>query len=240
MSTPDWSAWLNAVWGPSTDDSDFCSIISQASNVVVGSNPPYTIQDFFAFYPKWGGTPLTVTGTESSGSPTFTLGAANASLASGQPVMGAGIPDGTFIQSVNGATVTLTNPATASGSNITLTVWNAPAIPLVVLTTYIALATASLVQARWLDTWNFAMALFVAHFASLYAKSDGTPNSTIGMIAAQGLSSGIQVAKSVGDVSVSYQPVEGIESWGAFNLTTYGQQLATMAKVIGAGPLFLW
>ncbi len=242
MSTPDWTQWLNSVWGPETDDpadSDLSAIISAASNVVVGTNPPYTIQDFFAFYPKWGGTPLNLPGTTTtSGSANVTV-ASSSGLAVGNPVMGSGIPDGTFVQAIAGTTVTLTNAATASGT-ITLTAWNAPAIPIFVLTTYIALATASLVQARWLDTWTFAMALFVAHFASLYAKSDGTPNSTIGQIAAQGLSNGVQVAKGVGDVSVSYQPVEGIESWGAFNLTSYGQQLATMAKVIGAGPLFLW
>jgi uncharacterized membrane protein (DUF2068 family) len=74
----------------------------------------------------------------------------------------------------------------------------------------------------------------------LYARSDGNPSSTIGNIAAQAITTGIQVAKSVGDVNVSYQPIQGIEEWGAWNLTVYGQQLATMAKVIGAGSMLLW
>ena len=168
-ATPCWSDWLLTEWG-FPDDVIYGSGFA-ASNVVVGSNPPYAISDFVAFYPKFGQSP--------------------------------------------------------------------PPVPNVVLQAYITLASASLVQARWLEQWPIAMALFVAHFATLYAKSDGNPLSTVGQIAAQGISTGIQVGKSVGDVSVNYQPVTGLEDWGSWNLTSYGQQLATMAKIVGAGPMLL-
>ena len=59
-------------------------------------------------------------------------------------------------------------------------------------------------------------------------------------IAAQGLAGGIQTSKSVGDVSVSYQVLESLKDWGAWNLTKFGQLLATMAKVIGSGPMVIW
>jgi len=59
-------------------------------------------------------------------------------------------------------------------------------------------------------------------------------------IAAQGLAGGIQTSKSVGDVSVGYQALTALEDWGAWNLTSYGQQLATMARVIGSGPALIW
>lgn len=59
-------------------------------------------------------------------------------------------------------------------------------------------------------------------------------------VAAQGLAGGIQTSKSVGDVSVSYQTLTSLESWGAWNLTKYGQQLVTAARVIGAGPMVIW
>jgi hypothetical protein len=68
--------------------------------------------------------------------------------------------------------------------------------------------------------------------------SPGAPNGA--EIAAQGLAGGIQVSKSVGDVSVSYQPLSALESWGAWNLTSYGQLLATQAKIVGMGPALLW
>lgn len=59
-------------------------------------------------------------------------------------------------------------------------------------------------------------------------------------IAAQGVATGIMVSKAVGDVSASYQPLTSLESWGAWNLTKYGQQLATAAKVVGSGPALVW
>ena len=58
-------------------------------------------------------------------------------------------------------------------------------------------------------------------------------------IAAQGLAGGIQASKSVGDVSVSYAQLTSLENWGQWNLTKYGQQLATMARVIGSGPMLI-
>lgn len=59
-------------------------------------------------------------------------------------------------------------------------------------------------------------------------------------IAAQGLAGGIQVSKGVGDVSVGYQALDTLSSWGAWGLTTYGQQLATMAKIVGIGPALIY
>ena len=61
-----------------------------------------------------------------------------------------------------------------------------------------------------------------------------------GAVAAAGLAGGIQTSKSVGDVSVSYQVLTSLESWGAWNLTRFGQLLVTMAKVIGSGPMIFW
>ena len=61
-----------------------------------------------------------------------------------------------------------------------------------------------------------------------------------GAVAAAGLAGGIQTSKSVGDVSVSYSVLSSLASWGAWNLTKFGQLLATMAKVIGSGPMLIW
>ncbi len=101
------------------------------------------------------------------------------------------------------------------------------------LTIFINLASASLSFERWQDLWKFAMGLFVAHYATLHSQSSENVKA--------GLAKGIQVSKGVGDVSVSYQLItEGWQSWGSFNLTLFGQQLITMAKTIGAGPVYIW
>jgi hypothetical protein len=44
----------------------------------------------------------------------------------------------------------------------------------------------------------------------------------------------------VGDVSVSYQALDSLKDWGTFQTTTYGAQLATMARTVGAGPMVIW
>lgn len=66
------------------------------------------------------------------------------------------------------------------------------------------------------------------------------PSTGTASIAARGIAGGIQTSKSVGDVSVSYQALTSLEDWGAWNLTSYGQILATMAKVIGNRPMLIW
>lgn len=116
-----------------------------------------------------------------------------------------------------------------------------PIVPPPVIDAYIALASAHLVQARWQDTWKLAMALFIAHFLTLYLQSEGsaTGNSTKAQIAQQGIARGIAVAKSVDGVSVSYQKIEGLEDWAAWQLTTYGQLFATFAKGMGSIPMLV-
>lgn len=236
--TPNWSLWLNTTWG-FPDDVIFGNLFG-ANNVVLGTNPPFTLQTFFSLYPKFGGATLAQTGGTTLGSAVVTI-PSTTGMAKGNPIAGDGIPDGALIKSVDSSgQVTLNVNATATATGVPLTVWNACPYPILLVAAYLALANASLVERRWLEQWPLGMCLYVAHFLTLYARSDGNPLSGIGQIAAQGISTGIQVAKAVGDVSVSYQPVTGLEDWGAWNLTTYGQELATFAKIVGAGSALYW
>jgi hypothetical protein len=133
-----------------------------------------------------------------------------------------------------------TNPAYAPTDFLGMYPKFANIVPDGVLTAYIAFANACLVQARYQDAWAIVMGLFVAHFLTLYLQSDGNPASTAMQAAQQGLAKAIQIAKSVGDVSVSYQAVEGLDGWASWTLTSYGQQFASIAKVIGSGSMYIW
>ena len=253
-ATPDWDLWLSAgPWGPSGDDGCYVpGIIWLATNVVVGQNPPYYIQDFYALYPKWAGTPVSIPGaTTTAGSASVTLAApAPTGVVAGLPLAGPGIPNGAFILSVVGTTITMTMPATDTATPVVLTTWPTPIVPHQVVLAYVTLASACIVQARWCEMWPLAMGLFVAHYVTLYGYTDlppaGTPPGFSGMtgyqIALQGYASGIMTSKAAGDLSVGYTPLQGygLNNWGAWNLTTYGQQLATLAKVVGMGPMLLW
>jgi hypothetical protein len=129
-----------------------------------------------------------------------------------------------------------TNPSYASTDFLNVFPKFTTVVPDGVMAMYITLASACLSQARWGAQWQFGMALFVAHYCTLYLQSEGQPGTTAGQVAASGLAKGIAVSQSVGDVSISYEPVTSdFGSWGAWQLTTYGVQLITIAKLVGWG-----
>jgi hypothetical protein len=153
----------------------------------------------------------------------------------------------TFGGTGTGATVSITTGTPLSGGNgtggqVNITGLVAPNLvnnlPLAVIQTYINLASASLVQARWQDTWQIGMNLFVDHFLTLFMRSQGNVGSSAGAIASSGLEKGIMVSSSAGDVSKSIQIPTGLEGFGAWQETSSGVQLITFAKIIGMGPMY--
>jgi hypothetical protein len=114
-------------------------------------------------------------------------------------------------------------------------------VPPMVINLYVALASACLVQARYLEMWPVAMSLFIAHYCTLYLRSAGDIASTPGQLATQGLARGVQIAKAAGGVSVSIQPsTQGYESWGAWQTTGFGELLLPIMACVGAGPMWIW
>lgn len=241
-SQPNFGALLQSWQGGSYVDGSFAWLATTASNLVVpGTNPPYFPADFFGMYPRFGGQPLAPVGTTTIGSATVTIASSISGLATGQAIAGPGIPDGSSIAGVviSPAAITLSGPATATGTGITFTVYSAPLLPATVLNTFITLASASLNQRRWLEMWPQAMNLYVAHLSQLWLVSEGNASSAPGAAAAAGMSRGIVTSKSVGDVSVSYQPLATSTDYGDLALTIYGQDLARLCSVVGVGPIFV-
>jgi hypothetical protein len=226
---------------------------SAASNLLFGSNPLYQASDFLAFYPKFGvfaqalqaAVPNAVAG--SGYVVNDILNVAQPGGLGGQvkvaAVNGSGAPTAYVIQTAGagyqlavGVSVT---GGTGTGALIDITNLVPSAqmqIPVPVIQVFINLATTSLQKAKWADSWLYGMHLCVAHYCTLYLDSEGSPGVTPAQVAVNGLGKGILVTKSAGDVSGSYQTVLD-ENWTSWNLTKYGQQLVTMAKVIGMG---LW
>lgn len=320
-SWPNFNAWLQTAWGAGGEYWAACGI-PNATNLVFGQNPPWALDDLQSIYPKFFGAPSTyANAAATSGSSTIQL-SNTTGLRTGQFLQSSVTPNGTIITAVYGDHITINTTATTTSTNVPLIVYLAPVVPVSVLQLYINLASASLVAARWQEQWYIAMALFVAHYATLYARSDAleviqvvqnvlhgevpagsgatftisalppggtlqaltknglfltpdgvdytlsgqiitlnvplsgsdalyatwltttTVDTTVmpdaAKVAAQGIANGIQTSKSVGDVSASYQVLTSLEAWGQWNLTLYGQQLATMARVIGSGPMVIW
>ena len=110
-----------------------------------------------------------------------------------------------------------------------------------ILQAFVNLANATVSQERWQDAWSLGMALFIAHYTTLYLQSLTPTGANSNAVVSSGLAKGVQVSKAVGDVSVSYQALTtGWELWGSWNLTTFGQQFMTMARMIGAGPMYVY
>lgn len=243
-------------WGPGTQCYAFAAQANLAANLIFGTNPPYQVADFLAMYPKFGTYAQSIAGIA------VNQGGAGYVVGDVLLVVQSDAQDGTVtVGSVDGSgavTALTVNPAgtgysvanglattggTGAGCTVNITQispFTSVGIPLAVLQLYVNLASASLIQARWLDYWQVAMGLFVAHFATLYLRSEGNPGSTPGQIAASGLEKGLIASQAAGDVSMSREFVSGLEEFAGWTETTYGTQLATWAKVVGIGPAYFY
>lgn len=110
-------------------------------------------------------------------------------------------------------------------------------VPCSMLTEIINMANASVQPDKWLESWRYAVGLYVAHYATLYLRTYAQSSPTAAQAAASGALVGVVKSATLGDSSVSYDTsalTNGTENWGDLNATTYGQMLANRAKLIGA------
>lgn len=110
-------------------------------------------------------------------------------------------------------------------------------VPCSMLTEIINMANASVQPDKWLESWRYAVGLYVAHYATLYLRTYAQSSPTAARAAASGALVGVVKSATLGDSSVSYDTsalTKGTENWGDLNATTYGQMLANRAKLIGA------
>lgn len=118
-------------------------------------------------------------------------------------------------------------------------------LPGSVMNFYINLANNSLSYSRWGDSWEMGMILFIAHHLTLYlmAMSGVDDNSSASKVVSASLAAGLTASKSAGSLSKSYDYGsinDDLTGLGTWKLTLYGQQFATMAKLIGKGGSYIW
>lgn len=200
-----------------------------------------------------------VTGATTLNAAGITNVSSTAGILPGMPIAGVGIPAGAVITDVGTNSLMMSVPATATGSGIdlivtatqitlslsaqlngnqTLSFFTTPPVPLSTVQLFINLAATSLMSSRWRTMWLVAMGWYIAHFVTLWmqAASGGTAPA---QIVTAGLQRGITVSKSADGLSMGLQPVSGLDSWGAWNMTSFGVQLATFARLVGAGPVYI-
>jgi hypothetical protein len=115
-------------------------------------------------------------------------------------------------------------------------------VPEIILQMYIDLAHACVKQARYQSYWALCMGFFVAHFATLYLQGTANPGSSAAQVLEAGKAQGLTTSESVDGVSVGtdYSTIAAsLSGWAAFNLTVYGQQFATIGKMVGKGGMMV-
>lgn len=170
------------------------------------------------------------------------IGATTTQFTVGQFLVGPGISGGSLVTAYNSVTQTLTlsKQVSASGTGVTFITYPTPFAPIAVIQLFINLAQSSVMSARWMDTWYLAVGLYVAHFLTLWMRSETGPNTTAAQIVQSGLQIGMLTSKSVGDVSAGIETIKGfLSEWGDWQLTLYGVQFATYAAAIGSGPVYV-
>jgi hypothetical protein len=229
--------------------------ISQAANVGPFVYGKFQASDFLQWYPQFGSSQQGVaTATIASGGTGYAVndvvnllqsdasGATLtvASVSAGGAVTAFAVTNaGTGYSVADGLSTAAIAPSAGQGLTVNVTLITPTAlnfVPPFVLNMYCVIASNSLSPERWGALWPQAMALYVAHYATLYLMAIGG-NGTASALAASGLAGGIITSDAAGDVSESYTPPPGLEDAGAWSLTSFGQQLFTLSKTIGMGMI---
>ncbi len=116
-----------------------------------------------------------------------------------------------------------------------------PMLPVAIMERYVESANGTIIPSRWGGEWRTAVGLYVAHLTALRMQTyadGGTPTS----VAVRSASTGAVKDATMGDTSLSFDNTaltEGTAKWGAWNLTKYGVQLSTMARMLGITGTFV-
>lgn len=243
---PDIQGFYDMIYGTAGVDFAGCTLsqFSQASGLVFNGNPSYTLTDFLGVYAKFGGAPTVISGLTITQGSTIISGFTSdnlAGLAAGQLIVNLNsLQKDSLIVSIDrtGLTVTISQPALLN--DVSITAYQFPVMPIVVILSYIMLAQASVMQQRYQESWFMAMSYFVAHYCTLFMRTEsGEPSITASQVASSGLTKGIIVQRSAGDVSATSKIIEGYEQFGAWAETQYGELFISIARATNLGPIWV-
>lgn len=114
-------------------------------------------------------------------------------------------------------------------------------VPDAMLGLFINQANDSVLPTRWGGMWRYAAGLYTAHFSALHLQTYAEASASASQAAAGAQLVGAVKSAAMGDTSISYDNsaiTAGTEKWGAWNGTQYGQQLVTLARLVGMGGMY--
>lgn len=110
------------------------------------------------------------------------------------------------------------------------------------LRVFITQANDSVLPSRWGSMWRYAAGLYTAHFSTMYLKTYAPGASSRNQVVQGAAQAGVVKSATMGDTSISYDNsavTAGTEKWGTWNATQYGQQLVTLARLVGMGGIYV-
>src|ERR1035437_2761279 len=164
---PPINAWIDMLYGTGgVDWGTFTSSwFGNCSGLVFNGNPKYNVTQFSGIYPKFLGPATVFTGLTITSGSAIVTGFPNpdifATLAVGQFLTSPCFAADAMITDIGSNQITVSANAIISGSS--LTVYVTPFVPMVVILTFINLASASVMSNRYFESWWLMMSLFVAH-----------------------------------------------------------------------------
>lgn len=229
-------------------DAMAADIISAASNLPPANSSSFSVVDFVTFFPQFGvasnissislndgGTGyqvddvLTVVQSGASGGTAQVTSISAGGVITGIILRNAGQDYTTF----NGLATTV-DPTGGTGCLVNI-VTNPVNVSTELLDMFLAMAYSSVLESRWKAKWKFAMSLYMAHFLTLWLRTQNGPNETAAQIIGTAQTAFATASKSVGEVSVSYDTssISGsLPGWGMWTTTSYGAQLAQLAAFL--------
>ncbi len=115
-------------------------------------------------------------------------------------------------------------------------------VPKQMLDMFITQANDSVLPSRWGSMWRYAAGLYTAHFSTMYLKTYAPGASSRNQVVQGAAQAGVVKSATMGDTSISYDNsavTAGTEKWGTWNATQYGQQLVTLARLVGIGGMYV-
>lgn len=115
-------------------------------------------------------------------------------------------------------------------------------VPDAVIDMFLEQALSCIQQSRWHSMWKSGLCLYIAHHLTLWLMGNAPAGSNGATVAAAGMVQGSVSSKSVDGVSISYSQ-SGAQSdltgWGSYKETIFGEQFATMARMVGKGGMYV-
>lgn len=115
-------------------------------------------------------------------------------------------------------------------------------VPEAVINMYVEEAVKCIQQNRWKAKWKSGITLYIAHHLTLWLMANAPTGSNGATVAAAGMVQGSVSGKHVDGVTINFSQSgaqNDLTGWGSYKETIFGEQFATLARIVGKGGMYV-